>query len=353
MTEAAPEPLTPQRLFQMMAGFKSTAVLRAAVELRVCDALAKGPADAPEVAARLSADPRGTRLLLNAMAGLGLLVTEGENAENAENADRYALAPGAEELLVTTSPRYAGGVTRVAASDGEWEALGRLATSVRDGTPVPGADALEPDFAYWRDFATHTTFGTMRAAELLADTLQPWTEDRTDLDVLDAGCGHGLSGYVLAERNPQARVTSLDWPNVLEVAAEHAERLGVRDRVTMLPGSVFDAELGGPYDLIVVGNLLFHFSPEQAGALVGRLAKALRPDGRLVVLGFTAGDRTPPEELHAHLLGLLMLSWTEGGEMHSTAAHRGMLAAAGLTETSLVSRAGLPLSILVAGRPAD
>lgn len=348
MTEAAPEPLTPQRLFEMMAGFKSTAVLRAAVELRVCDALAKGPAAAPEVAAWLSADPRGTRLLLNAMAGLGLLVQDGENPGH------YALAPGAEDLLVTTSPRYAGGVTEVAASTGEWEALGRLAESVREGRPVPGVDALEADFPYWRDFATHTTFGTMRAAGLLADTLQPWTESRTEgLDVLDAGCGHGLSGYVLAQRNPQAWITSLDWPGVLEVAAEHAERLGVRDRVTMLPGSAFDTDLGGPYDLIVVGNLLFHFSPEQAGALIGRLAGALRPDGKLVVLGFTSGDRTPPEELHAHLLGLLMLSWTEGGEMHSTAAHRGMLAAAGLTETNVVSRAGLPLSILVAGRPAD
>jgi C-methyltransferase len=276
------------------------------------------------------------------MAALGLL-TEADG--------RFGLAPGAEELLVSSSPQYAGGITSVAASTGEWDALGRLATTVREGTPVPGVNALEPGFPYWVDFATHTTFGTLRAATMLADVLAPWIEGRDTLDVLDTGCGHGLAGYVLAQRNPQAHVHSQDWGNVLAVAEGHAEKLGVRDRVTMLPGDAFEVELGGPYDLIVVGNLLFHFSPERAEELLARLAGALKPDGRLVVLGFTTGDQPPTAEPHGHLLGLLMLSWTAGGRMHSTADHRRMLAAAGLTRTELTARPGLPLSILVAERP--
>lgn len=334
--------LTPQALFEMMAGFKTTAVLRAAVGLGVFDALAKGPAGPDEVAARLGTDPRGTRLLLGALAALRLLEAD---------EGRYALVPGADELLVTSAPGYCGGITEVAASTGEWEALGRLADSVREGAPVTGADALEPCFPYWADFATHTTFGTLRAAGMLADVLEPWSAGRPVLDVLDVGCGHGLSGYVLAQRHPQARVHSQDWPNVLEVAGAHAERLGVRDRVEMLPGDAFEVPLGGPYDLVVVGNLLFHFPPARAAALVERLAGALKPDGRLVVLGFTTGDQPPADEPHAHLLGLLMLSWTAGGEMHSTEAHRGMLAAAGLTETRLHAKPGLPLRVLVAERP--
>ncbi len=342
MTEAAPGRLTPQRVFEMMSGYKPTAVLRAAVELRIFDALVKGPADAAEVAARMSTDPRGTRLLLGAMAGLGLV--------EEEDAGRYRLAPGAEELLVSTSPQYCGGITAVAASDREWESMGRLAHTVREGGPVPGVNALEPDFPYWVDFATHTTFGTVRAAGLLADVMESWTKDRESLDVLDVGCGHGLTGATLAQRNPRARVTSQDWASVLEVAAANAAKLGVADRVSMLPGDAFEVPLG-EYDLIVVGNVLFHFPPERAAELVRRLAGALRPGGRLVVLGFTTGDKPPADEPHAHLLGLLMLSWTAGGEMHSTAAHREMLAAAGLTETELTARPGLPLSILVAHRP--
>ena len=54
------------------------------------------------------------------------------------------------------------------------------------------------------------------------DTGQP-------LRVLDVAAGHGLFGITIAERYPQARVTALDWPQVLAVAEENArlrERLG-------------------------------------------------------------------------------------------------------------------------------
>jgi len=40
-----------------------------------------------------------------------------------------------------------------------------------------------------------------------------------------------------------------------------------------------------------------------------------------------------------------MLSWTADGEMSSTEVHRRMPAAAGLTETELTARPGLPLRV--------
>ncbi|MCX3062455.1 class I SAM-dependent methyltransferase [Streptomyces sp. GXMU-J5] len=170
------------------------------------------------------------------------------------------------------------------------------------------------------------------------------------MKVLDVGCGHGLTGCILAERHPAARVDAQDWSSVLAVAEANAERLGVRDRVRLLPCDAFDVPLDGPYDLIVVGNLLFHFAPDRAAELVRRLAGALKPDGRPVTVGFTTGDQSPAQEPHAHLLGLLLLSWTAGGELHSTEAYGAMPAAAGLTGTELTARPGLPLRVQVAGR---
>ncbi|MEU7040262.1 class I SAM-dependent methyltransferase [Streptomyces varsoviensis] len=337
-------PLTPQRLFHMMAGFKATAVLRTGVSLGVFDAVADAPLTAAELAGRLGLAPRGARALTGALAGAGLL------AEH--DGGRYGLPPGGAELLVTTSPRYCGGIVDVACSTGEWTALGVLARTVREGGPLPGRDALGPGFDYWVDFATHTTFGTRRGAELLADALDPYLAETEAPRVLDAACGHGLFGYEIAARHPDARIVSQDWPEVLEVAEGHAKRQGVRDRVAYLPGDVERVDLGGPYDVVVVANLLFHLGAERAARLVERLAGLLAPGGRLAVVGFTAGDAPAVEQEHAHLLGLLMLSWTDGGEMHSTADYRAMLAGAGLTEADHHSRPGLPLSALIGRRPS-
>ena len=128
-----------ERLLTMMTAFKSTYLLRAAIELKVFDALAEEPADSDTVAAIIRADARGTRVLLRALAAAGLLDCDGE---------QFELVPGARELLVTTSPQYCGGIVRVAAGDGEWDVMRDLAGAVRNGG-TPGIRYAE---AYQRVF---------------------------------------------------------------------------------------------------------------------------------------------------------------------------------------------------------
>ena len=77
--------------------------------------------------------------------------------------------------------------------------------------------------------------------------------------VLDIAAGHGLFGIEIAKQNPQARVTGLDWAPVLRVALKNAEKAGVHDRYDMLPGSAFDVDFGGPYDVVLLTNFLHHF----------------------------------------------------------------------------------------------
>ncbi|MFF2143597.1 methyltransferase [Kitasatospora sp. NPDC058190] len=337
------EGLSRERLFGMMAGFKATAALRAAIDLRIFDELDGKALDAASVAARLHADPRGIRLMLRALTGLGLL--------DAQEDGGYALAPGTAELLVTTSPGYCGGIVKVAAGDMEWRALGDLAGTVRTGGPVRGADALAPGFPFWVDFAQHTTFVTERVADLVAEELAGFAADRPGLRVLDVGCGHGATGFELAVRHPGAHVWAQDWPEVLAAASEHAERRGVADRVSYLPGDAFTAPLGGPYDVVVVANLLFHFDRAQAARLLERLTGVLAPGGRLVVAGFAPQDGQERDQVQAHLLGLLLLSTTPGGEPYSPDDYRELLTSAGLLDVELHTRPGLLPVALTARRP--
>lgn len=342
MPDTAGNALRPQDVFMTLTGFKKTALLRTALELSLFDAIADGASVAEDVAARLGTDPRATRFLLDALSATGSLTADGGG---------YRLVPGTAQLLTGGGSRYIGGLARIAASYSEWEVYGRLTETVRTGAPLAEVDAQAADFGYWTDFAQHPTPATAKGAAMVADILAPWLGERGTVDVLDAGCGSGAFGLELAARHPQARVTLQDWPTVLQAAERQAKARDLSDRVVLSPGDIFkDGLTGGPYDVVIAGNLLFLFDPGRAAALVRRLARVLRPGGRLVVASFMTGPDGPDPE-HAHLLNLLMLSWTRGGELLPPQAYEDMATAAGLTQTRVHRHEGVPLQAVVAVRP--
>src|ERR1043166_9959768 len=94
-----PSPL--EQIMQMNFSFAPSCVRRAALRLGVFSHLAAGAGTAAEVARAAEASERGTRMLLDALAGFGLLTKSG---------DRYELTPHARQYLVRESPDYAGGL---------------------------------------------------------------------------------------------------------------------------------------------------------------------------------------------------------------------------------------------------
>jgi C-methyltransferase len=340
MTVRTP-PEKPAQFFDMMLAYKTTALLSAGIDLGVFDALAEGDVSPAAVAERLDLAERGARLLLNGLAALGLLDSDGVT---------FTLTAGAAEYLVRGRPRYIGEMAKVMASRWEWDAFGTLTESVRRGGPVVREHAETPRYAYWEHFAAFAGAVAQPTADVAAAYLEPWAADRSRLDVLDVACGHGLYGYTLASRHQQARVWSLDWSNVLPMARKHAAEMGVLDRVTTIAGDMFEVPLGGPYDVVMVTNVLHHFSPKRGVTLLRRLADAMADDGRIVLVGFVTHDRPPAQDAAAHLFSVLMLVWTYAGEVHSVATYQSMLRDAGFGEGRLCQVPSLPLSVIVAQR---
>ena len=118
--------------------------------------------------------------------------------------------------------------------------------------------SVKPENPIWVDFARYMAPLVAPLAAALADVLE--VAGASPLDVLDVAAGHGLFGIAIATRNPKARITAVDWPAVLEVAAENASKAGVAKRVQKLPGSAFEVDLGTGRDLALVTNFVHHFS---------------------------------------------------------------------------------------------
>jgi cyclopropane fatty-acyl-phospholipid synthase-like methyltransferase len=99
--------------------------------------------------------------------------------------------------------------------------------------------------------------------------------------ILDLGCGHGLLAVHLALEAPGRRVTGVEVDaDKLAVADAAATRAGVTVELRLADGARVPA---GPWDGIVVVDVLYLLGEEEQRDLVTRLAGTLAPGGVLVV----------------------------------------------------------------------
>lgn len=329
----------------MIQGMQVTGIVQAGVQLNVFDRIAHGDDSVDDVAASLRTDRRGTRILLNALVALGLL-------EFDEDASTYALAPLADEFLVSSRPHYLGGMLDLMAGAPAWAAYPRLAESVRAGGTILGEHGDLPAADYWTTFAPASVGIARPGAQALADLLTPWASARDTLAILDVACGSGLYSLILASQQPNASTTLLDWGNVLDKARHNVDALELADRTSYIDGDVFDVDLGGPYDLVVASHILHQLSEPRCSDLLGRLHAVLKPDGRLVVHDFMSASAQPADEPFHALFSVVMLTWSGEGEVHALATYQRLARGAGFDHLQVHPGVGVPSTFLIAERGA-
>jgi len=310
--------LTPQRIFTTLIGYQATAALALAIRLEVFTHLARGRDTLGELAEATGCSQRGLRALCSALAAHGFV----------EWVDgRYRCAPDAAVFLDRASPRYLGSITRFlndARLVRHFDALGEAVR--RGGTADVEGGTVRSEEPVWVEFARAMEPVARMYAEPAAEVLVGGREVR---DVLDLAAGHGAYGIAIARRAPRAQVTFQDWPAVLEVARENAAAAGIGGRARFLPGSAFEVEFGGGRDLVLLPNLLHHFSREECVALLAKSRACLGAGGRVAVLEFLL-DETRVSPPPSAAFDLVMLATTPRGEAYTRREYEAMFGAAGL-----------------------
>ena len=313
-TTQTPSPLL---FLQTMKGHERTAALKAALELGIFKAVGRATRTAAEIASQTQAAERGVRILCDYLCIVGFLEKDGQ---------RYRLSEDTALFLDPASPAYLGGAADFMLSDGLFQAFGMLTESVRKGGSALPEDTVSEENPIWIKFAR----GMGPMMSILAQQL-PQHVHTSPARVLDIAAGHGMFGLQVAQSFPNARVTALDWPGVLEVAKENVQRAGLEDRYEWLPGNAFATDFGGPYDLVLLTNFLHHF--DEATCL--EFLKKCRAAGKeLLTLEFIPNeDRISPPDAAA--FSLTMLATTHGGDAYTFSQLKSMLEKAGYTHNEL------------------
>jgi 2-polyprenyl-3-methyl-5-hydroxy-6-metoxy-1,4-benzoquinol methylase len=314
---------TPEILRQLDAHICEVAILRAALELEVWARVATGEDSVDRLSAAEHWDPLGTRMLLDDLCSLKLLVKEG---------DRYRLVPEAEHYLLPDKPTYKG---RSFLKYFGWEGNGQLAEAIRTGKrPISYSATTTEAIDIWisgysRSWAAPETY--LKDCDAMWQALGIRGHD--GLRILDLACGPAPKSLALALANPGVRVTLVDWERILEVSRKVTADLGVDNQVTSLSGDLTRGAYGrNQYDLAFLGDVTHFFSPEQNIRIFRKAYDAL-VDGGTLVVNATRGEYLDPT---AH--GLCYYAISAGGA-YNFKEYKDMLEHAGYTnivDTNLV-----------------
>ncbi len=303
---ANPAPVTPGIVFENLQAYQRTAALKAAIELDIFRAIGQGHNGIPSLARYANASQRGIRILCDFLVIHGLLQ---------KSDGRYQHTPSSAAFLDPASPSCLASIVGFLAQPALQQPFENLADIVRKGrTPLPGEGTVEPDNPVWVNFA-------QSMAPMMAPMAAPLgriaLEGRTGkMNVLDIAAGHGLFGIEIAVQNPHAHVTGLDWAPVLRVALDNAKKAGVQDRYDMLPGSAFEVDFAGPYDIILLTNFLHHFNVDTCVSLLKKVRRSLKPGGAVATLEFVPNeDRVSPPQAAA--FSMTMLTTTVSGDAYT------------------------------------
>jgi 2-polyprenyl-3-methyl-5-hydroxy-6-metoxy-1,4-benzoquinol methylase len=331
---------TPEHIFATLNAHQQTAALKAAIDLDLFSVIDEGFHRAPEIAKWLNASDRGVRILCDFLTILGFLRKDDQ---------RYSLGEDAALFLSKRSPHYMGTIAEFLTNEQHHENLLHLADAVRRGGAATGrGDNREPNDPLWVSFARSMAPLTVPTAIFMAQLIG--APELGPIHVLDIAAGHGMYGITVAQQNPKAQITAVDWPAVLEVAKENAAKAGVAQRYSVRPGSAFEADLGKDYDLVLLTNIFHHFDKATCLQLMRRAYQALKPGGRAVTLEFVPNeDRvSPPREA---AFSLVMLVGTDSGDAYTFSEFKTMFEESGFTDITIHRIPGMPQEVILSQKP--
>jgi SAM-dependent methyltransferase len=303
----------PGALLDISGSYWKTCTLHAGVELDLFTLLDSQPFTAAEVAGAIGGDLRATRMLLNALAAMGLLT---------QRALRFQCTPPAARWLSRNSEGYVGYIIRH--HQQLLPSWVRLSEAVVSGRPVRRRSVVQDDQA-----RENFLMGMFNLAMGLAPRIVPRIDLAGRRRLLDLGGGPGTYAIHFCRHNPGLKATVFDLPTSRPFAERTIGRFELGDRVDFHAGDYLSDALPGRFDVAWLSHILHGEGPETARRILAKAAAALEPGGLLIVHDFILDDSLD-RPLFPALFSLNMLLGTESGQAYGEGQLREMLEAAGL-----------------------
>jgi SAM-dependent methyltransferase len=260
--------LVPVPLIETQLALVSARAIMAATELGVFSCLSDRPCTCLEIAKRCQLHLRATEALMGALASCDYLRHRRERFELTSKSRKWLAQQEAWSLF-----DYMPHVRDV------WEMLSGLEGFLRTGAALD-IHRGQSDEAWSRYQRAMRSLAALSAAEVVKRLPLPSAARR----MLDIGGAHGFYAVALCRKHAQLSATILDLPEAIVHAAPILAGEAMGRRIQHRAGDALAEDFGEQaYDLILISNLVHHFSGRQNRDLMARAVRALVPGGLLVI----------------------------------------------------------------------
>ena len=313
----------PGSLLQLSGSYWQAFTLHTGVRLDLFTLLGNDTLTAGRVAGQLDADQRGTAILLNALAAMGLLEKKG---------DGYCSTSAARQFLDRNSEAYIGFM--ILHHHHLTDSWARMDEAVKSGEPL--TSRCTADKAQRREAFLMGMYNT-------ASQQAPQIAVKIDLShrkkLLDLGGGPGTYAIHFCDHNPDLEAVVYDLSTTQPFAEKTIEIHGLSDRISFVPGNFIEDEIPGRYDAVWISHILHAEGPDACGEIIKKVVGVLAPGGAVFVHDFILDD-TMDGPLFPALFSLNMLQATDAGQSYSERQIRKMLENAGLSEVRRLNYTG-------------
>jgi hypothetical protein len=304
--------------------------LIAAARASVFKALGEKPLSTSELAGKLALDESCLDLVLRLLASMGYVK---------RRASLWSLTRLGLKHFGPDAKNPFGDFVAFGAP--QWEWISQLDDVLKTGRGVEIHRTLEG--SEWNLYQRAMAEGARDFAAFVAKELPVRPGARVCLDVAGS---HGLVGAALSRAHPGLRSVVLERAEAIPEAARLASELGIADIVSFRACDLLKDEYGEGADVVILANILHHFSPSVNREILGRAKRALKQGGSIGIFDIEApGKGAPPEA--AGDAAALFFRITSNSACFAGDDYVSWLAGAGFAKQRAVRSVLLPSRLLV------
>jgi demethylspheroidene O-methyltransferase len=262
-------------LFDLCAGFVYSQVLRATVDLELCEMLTPAPLPVAEIARRTGLDRDATERLVAGAASLRLVELRGRDLIGVGSLGAALVGNSMIRAMVEHHSMLYRDLADPVARLRDRSLPGELRRYWAYAS-MPAAD-VGP--------AATSAYSTLMSASqaMVAEEILAAFPVRRLGRCLDVGGGNGELLIRLAQQVPGFEGSCFDLPAVAAQAATRVAALGLDDRIRVFGGDVLSETLPPDHDAALLVRVLHDHDDAAARQILAAVRRALPADGRLLI----------------------------------------------------------------------